>query len=252
MLIKNELLGYPRIEIFQDSDLYSFNTDTILLSSFVRVGNKTKKIIDLGAGNGAIPLYLSLKTKSPIYAIEIQENIFELLDKNIKHNHLENQIIPVLADIKGISKKLGMQSFDVVVSNPPFFKKDEHTKVNKNESIMIARHEILIDLEGIIKEASMLLNNKGGFYMVHRPDRLTEIINLMSKYNLVPKRLRFVQPRRTSKPNHVLIEAIKNGSEGGLNVLSPLVIYNGDKWTKEVLKIYNIGSDLNVVEPVKS
>lgn len=251
MLIKNELLGYPRIEIFQESELYSFNTDSILLSSFARVGNKTKKIIDLGAGNGAIPLYLSLKTKSPIYAVEIQVNMFELLEKNIKHNNLEHQIIPVLGDIKGIAKTLGMQSFDVVVSNPPFFKKDEHTKVNKNESIMIARHEILIDLEGIIKEASMLLNNKGAFFMVHRPDRLTEIINLLTKYNLVPKKIRFVQPRRTSKPNHVLIEAIKNGSDGGLNVQSPLVIYNKEKWTKEVLKIYNIGSDLDVVKPIK-
>lgn len=251
MRVKNELLGYPRIELYQDTELFSFNTDSILLASFVRINNRVKKIVDLGSGNGSIPLYLSLRTKRPITAVEVQENVFELLQTNIAHNHLEDQITPVCHNVKGISKVIGFQAFDVVISNPPFFKIHEQSKKNEHESVTIARHEVLITLDEWICEASKLLNQGGVFYLVHRPDRLTEIINNLTKYNLEPKRIRFVQPRRDKKPNHVLIEAIKFGMPGGLDVMKPLILFNKEKWTKEVLEIYNLGSDTYATKPAK-
>lgn len=251
MLVKNELLGYPRIEIFQDTELFSFNTDSILLASFVRINNKTKKIVDLGSGNGSIPLYLSLRTNMPITAVEVQENVFNLLKMNIEHNQLQSQITPVCHNVKGISDVIGFQAFDVVISNPPFFKKHEHSKTNEHESVTIARHEVLITLDEWINEASKLLNHGGVFYMVHRPDRLSEIMVSLNNYHLEPKRIRFVQPHRNKKPNHVLIEAVKMGLPGGLDVMKPLILKNKDKWTKEVLEIYHIGSDSYATKPTK-
>ena len=90
----------------------------------------------------------------------------------------------------------------------------------------------------------------GSFYLIHRPDRLTDILSLLRQYKLEPKRLRMVHPR-SQQPNHVLIEAVKGRLEGGLVVLNPLFVYNKDKWTKEILDIYNIGRDSYVTEPIK-
>ena len=113
-------------------------------------------------------------------------------------------------------------------------------QVNPNDKKAIARHEILATLDDIVKEASILLKSKGKFAMVHRPDRLVEILETLKKHHIEPKRLRFVYPKMGSECNHILIEGIKDGSKDGLRILSPLYVYDNDKkWTKEVLKIYN-------------
>ena len=138
-----------------------------------------------------------------------------------------------------ISKKIGKSKFDVVTCNPPFFKVGNH-QINPNDSKAIARHEILATLEDIVKEASFLLNTRGRFAMVHRPERLPEILELFSKYHIEPKRLQLVYPKMGSECNHILIEGIKDGSKDGLRILAPLYVYKDDNtWTEEVLKIYN-------------
>ncbi len=238
-IVCNELLGRELIKIYQDTDGFNFSIDSMLLADFATIGYKTKHICDLCCGNAPIPLYFSLRTKADMIGVEVQSHSYDLAVESIKENHLENQIKMVLGNLKGIHKEIGMHSFELVTCNPPFFKiGDNH--LNPNDFKAIARHEILANLEDIIKEASLLLNSKGRLAMVHRPDRLLELLELFRKYHIEPKRLQFVYPKMDKECNHILIEGIKDGSQGGLRILPPLYVYNdNDKWTDQILKIYN-------------
>lgn len=238
-IVKNDLLGRPALDIFQDTDGFNFSIDTMLLADFVSIPVRTKTICDLCSGNAPIPLYLTLRTSAKIIGVEVQEESYSLAIRSIQENHLENQITMLLDNLKGISSKIGKNSFEVVTCNPPFFKVGDHN-INPNDKKAIARHELLATLEDIVQEASCLLNTKGRFAMVHRPDRLLEILDLFRKYHIEPKRLRFCYPKLGSPCNHILIEGIKDGSAGGLVVLPPLIVYDeNNQWTKEVLRIYN-------------
>ncbi len=238
-IVCNELLGRPLLKIYQDSEAFHFSIDSMLLADFVSIPVRTKCICDLCTGNAPIPLYLTLRTKAKIVGIEIQKESYDLALQSVLENQLENQIEIQLDNAVGISSKIGKNCFDIVTCNPPFFKVGCH-HLNPNDRKAIARHELYATLEDIIKEASILLNTKGRFALVHRPDRLKEILELFSKYHIEPKRLRFAYPKLGSSCNHILIEGIKDGSSGGLVVLPPLIVYHDDnKWTKEVLKIYN-------------
>lgn len=238
-IVKNDLLGRPALEIFQDTDGFNFSIDTMLLADFVTIPVRTKQICDLCSGNAPIPLYLSLRTKAKIIGVELQEDSYNLAIQSIEVNHLENQIEMINDNLIGISSKIGKNCFEVVTCNPPFFKVGDN-QINPNDKKAIARHEVYAALDDIVKEASTLLNTKGRFAMVHRPDRLIEILNVFQKYHIEPKRLRFVYPKLGSSCNHILIEGIKDGSFGGLVVLPPLIVYDDNqKWTKEVLRIYN-------------
>ena len=223
----NELLGVPGIKIYQDYEMFNFSLDSILLANFVSIKKNDKMIVDLGTGNAPIPLYMSLNTDVAL--------------KSVKINNKEGQIHIINDDIKNASKLLGAYKADVVVTNPPFFKYIEgKSNINKNDEKTIARHEVLITLDELLCEASMLLKNGGTFAMVHRPDRLLDILNACQKYRLEPKRLRFVYPKENAKCNHILIECRKDGQPGGLMVLPPLIIHTNDnKHTAEVLRIYN-------------
>ncbi len=235
----NDLLGRPLLKIYQDSDAFQFSIDSMLLADFVTIPVKTKKICDLCSGNAPIPLYLSLRTKASIVGIEIQKESYQLAIQSVLENQLENQITILEGNAIGISSQIGKNCYDVVTCNPPFFKVGNH-HINPSSRKAIARHELFATLEEIIREAAILLNSKGRFALVHRPDRLQEILMLFYKYHLEPKRLRFVYPKLGGACNHILIEGIKDGSAGGLIVLPPLIVYQDDnKWTKEILKIYN-------------
>ncbi len=238
-IVKNDLLGRPALEIYQDTDGFNFSIDTMLLADFVTIPTRTKHICDLCSGNAPIPLYLTLRTSAEIIGVEVQEESYQLALKSIEVNHLEKQIKILNENLVNISSKIGKNCFEVVTCNPPFFKVGDN-QINPNDRKAIARHEVLATLEDIVKEASNLLNTKGRFAMVHRPDRLIEILEVFQKYHIEPKRLRFVYPKLGSPCNHILIEGIKDGSLGGLVVLPPLIVYDEDnKWTKEVIRIYN-------------
>lgn len=237
----NDLLGRPGLKIVQDYDMFNFSLDSIILANFVSIKTKDKLICDLGTGNAPIPLYLSLNTDADIVGFEIQKKSYELAQKSVKMNLKDNQIRIINDDMKNAPKILGEGSCDVVISNPPFFKYIEgKSNVNKNDEKTIARHEVLITLDEIINVASKLLKNGGTFAMVHRPDRLIDIIESLRKYHLEPKRLRLVYPKENTEANHILIEARKDGLSGGLKILPPLIIHTNDnKHTEEVRKIYN-------------
>ena len=237
-IVCNELLGRELIKIYQDTDYFNFSIDSVLLASFVSISYKTEAICDLCSGNAPIPLYLTLRTNAKIVGVEVQSHSYDLAMMSIKENSLEDRIEMINDNLVGINKKIG-NKFDIVTVNPPFFKIGNHN-INPSDAKAIARHEVLASLDDIVKESALLLKSKGRLAMVHRPDRLVEILDTFRKYKIEPKRLQFVYPKIGKECNHILIEGIKDGEPGNLRVLEPLYVYNDDnKWTKEVLKIYN-------------
>ena len=238
MEVINDLLGYPGLKIVQDPDMFSFSIDSMILGYFATINKKVNNIVDFCTGNAPIPLYLTLRTKAHITGIEIQKKVYELAVKSVKMNNKDNQISLLNEDLKGISSRI-KEKVDLVTCNPPFFKLNETSNINKSEYKTIARHEVKITLEECVQEASKLLSTGGYFSMVHRPDRLVEILEVMKKYKLEPKRLQFIYPKIDSEPNHILIEGIKDGNPG-LKVLKPLIVYENGKWSKEILEIYNL------------
>ena len=227
------------LKIIQRSDYFNFSIDSLLISEFINIQKSTKKILDLGTGNAAIPLFLSKKTSAKIYGIEIQEISYNLALRNININNLNEQIYIIYDNMKNYLKYFNMSFFDIIISNPPFFKINENVNfLNNLEQLSIARHEVEIDLDELIKISSELVKDRGYFYLVHRADRLSEILNILQKYKFEAKKIKFCYTTKYKNAKIVLIEAIKNGKTG-LTVLPSLIINkeNGE-YTDEVLKMF--------------
>ena len=227
------------LKIIQRSDYFNFSIDSLLISEFVNIQKNTKKILDLGTGNAAIPLFLSKKTSARIYGIEIQEISYNLALKNININNLNDQIYIIYDNMKNYLKYFNKGFFDIIISNPPFFKINENVNfLNNLEQLSIARHEVEIDLDELIKISSELVKDRGYFYLVHRADRLSEILNILQKYKFEAKKIKFCYTTKYKNAKILLIEAIKNG-KSGLTILPPLIINkeNGE-YTDEVLKMF--------------
>lgn len=237
----NYLLAYKNMKIIQRKDMFNFSLDTVLLSHFCTINKDLDVIIDFGTNNAAIPLLLSRRTSKKIIGVEIQKEAVDLAKKNIKLNNLENQIEIIHDNIKNFVKD--HKKVKLVVCNPPFFKVDEKSNLNENEYLKIARHEIKINLEQIIQSASKILDNKGRFAMVHRPDRMIEIINYMQKYDIEPKKIRFVYPKKGKESHIFLIEGMYKGNKG-LKIEAPLYAHENDgSYSSEVRKMF--GEDKN-------
>lgn len=227
------------MKIIQRADYFSFSLDSLLVAEFATITKSTKNILDLGTGNGVIPLFLSKRTKSHISGIEIQEVSYNLACRNIKLNKLEEQIDIIHDDMKNSLKHFRATSLDLIVCNPPFFKfNGEKKQLNDLDSLTLARHEITINLDGIIKTASSLLKDKGYFTMVHRVDRLIDIIETMKKYDIEPKKMRFCYSKLGKEGKILLIEGVKYGNPG-LRIMPPLIAHDEDgKYSKEVLQMF--------------
>lgn len=244
MKVINDLLNYNGLKIIQNPQWFSFSLDSVLLANFVRVSNKMK-IIDFCTGNAPIPLFLSTKTNSPIIGLELQKEVYDLALESVLINDLQDQIKILNLDVADVDKIYDTDTFDLITCNPPYFKVCECSNINDNKTKAVARHEIRINLETIFNKAKKILKNNGKIAMVHRTDRLIDIIYLMRNNNIEPKRLRFVYPFKDSESNLVLIEGAKNGNPG-FKIEPGLVIHNGDgKYTKEIENIFNGGKDEN-------
>ncbi len=234
----NDLVYFKNLKIVQNKNYFNFSLDSVLLPNFVNINKNHKMIIDFCTGNAPIPLILSTKTDAKIYAVEIQKEIYELAKETIEINNLQDRIELINDDVNNINKLFETDTFDIITCNPPYFKKNENSIVNNNNIKSIARHEININLEDIIKISKKLLKNGGSIYLVHRTDRLIEIIDLMKKNNIEPKRLRFIYPKVNKESNLVLIEGSKNGNTG-LKILPPLYVHNDDgSYTDEVIEMF--------------
>jgi len=236
---KIEDLQCNGLKIIQNKKWFCFGMDAVLLTNYCDIKNNSK-IVDLGTGTGIIPILLSgKKNYAKAYAVEIQEEVAEMARRSVELNNLQDKIEILNIDLNDAGKHLEPNSFDAVISNPPY-KLSNSGIVNPTDKKAISRHEIKCSLEDVIRTAAMLLKQYGRFYMVHRPDRLADIIWLLRKYRLEPKQIRFVHPRSAEKPNMVLIRASKNGNPE-LKFDPPLYIYdNEDRYTKDVYEIYGM------------
>ena len=222
-------------KIIQNTDYFCFGIDSVLLGNFVYSNSSKNIVVDLCSGTGVISVILSQKKKlQKIYAVELQDEMYSLLKRNIKLNNLEECIIPFKANIKDycVDKKV-----DIVVCNPPY--KEIGTGVqNENNVKYIARHEKECTLEDVFKCSSRLLKQKGRLYIVHKPQRLTDLISIARKYKLEPKNVRFVHPKVEASASIVLIEYVYCGGNE-INVLPPLIEYDDfGNYTREILEIY--------------
>ncbi len=244
MEVKNRLLNFDDMVIYQNDDWFCFSLDSVLLANFVTVGLRDKMVMDMACGNAPIPMLLSKRTRAKIYGVELQKEIFDLAVKSVKENGLEEQVCLINKSVNDVYLEMESDLFDVITCNPPYFRVDENSNVNDNMIKRIARHEVMLSLEDVIVASRKLLKNGGKLALVHRPDRFMEILMLLKKYNLEPKRVQFVYPKRDAESNILLIEAVKNG-KAGLKVLPPLVVHNDDgSYSDVVRKMY--GGDVDV------
>ena len=223
--------------IIQNPERFCFGMDAVLLSGFARA-KKQERCLDLGCGNGIIPILMEAKTEGKHFTgLEIQPESADMARRSVALNGLQDRIDIVEGDIKDASKIFGASSFHVVTTNPPYMTA-QHGLTNLYEAKTIARHEVLCNLEDIIRESARLLMPGGRFYMVHRPFRLAEIISLMVQYRMEPKRMRLVYPYVDREPNMVLIEGLRGG-KSRMTVEKPLIVYKEPgKYTDEIDDVY--------------
>ena len=224
-------------KIIQDPGRFCFGMDAVLLSGFARV-KRGEVALDLGTGTGIIPILLEAKTEGAHFTgLEIQPESADMAERSVRLNELEEKVSIVTGDIKDASKIFGASSFDVITTNPPYMI-GEHGLKNGADAKAIARHEILCDLDDILRESARILKPSGRFYMVHRPFRLAEIFSKMVEYRIEPKRMQLVYPYVDKEPNMVLIEGLRGG-KSRLTVERPLIVYEEPgKYTPEIYDIY--------------
>ena len=209
--------------IIQNPGRFCFGMDAVLLSGFAKA-KAGEKVLDLGTGTGIIPILMEAKTQATDFtALEIQEESADMARRSVAYNHLEDKIKVVTGDIKDASKLFGASSFHVITTNPPYMI-GQHGIQNDANAKTIARHEVLCDLDDILRESAKMLKQGGRFYMVHRPFRLAEIFSKMVAYHIEPKRMRLVYPFVDKEPNMVLIEGLRGG-KSRLTVEKPLIVY---------------------------
>lgn len=245
-------LEIKNMKIIQNKNGFCFGIDSVLLSDFAKEIKDNSRCIDLGTGTGILGILLCAKTNlSEIIGIEIQKDVAEMAKRSIELNKLEKKFKVINMDLKEIknNKKINnlnnnlkinleKNSFDYVITNPPY-KKINTGKINENEKKLISRHELTANLNDFIETASFLLKDKGTIFMVHRPERLVDILEKMRKEKIEPKEIRFVYPKINKESNLILIKGIKN-AKPFLKINKPLYVYNEDgSYTDEILKIYN-------------
>ena len=244
MRVKNRLLNFTDKIIYQNDDYFAFSLDSVLLANFVSIKLRDKKIMDFCCGNAPIPMLMSFRTKARIFGVELQKEIFDMGMDSVNENGMSEQIELINMDVNNLKSKFDAESFDVITCNPPYFKYQDDSLVNENEILTIARHEVKLKLEEIFVNANYLLKNGGTLAMVHRPDRMIEIINMMQKYGFEPKKMRLVYPKVGRDANILLIEGVKNG-KSGLKVLSPLYTHNNDgSYVEEIRKMFGGNEDV--------
>lgn len=225
--------------LIQKKDGFKFGVDAVLLSDFANV-KKKHKVIDLCTGTGIIPFLLYGKyNPSSIKGIEIQEDMVEMANRSVELNKI-NSIEFIHSDLKDIKFLKTLEKADVVTVNPPY-KLSNAGIVNPSDKLSIARHEILCNLENVIEASRVLLKDNGRLFMVHRPERLADIITLMRKYKIEPKRIRMVHPNKNKAPNIVLVEGQRDGG-AFLKWDNPIYVYNEDgSYSDQINEIYGRG-----------
>ena len=231
-------LEFNGLKIIQNKNGFCFGIDSVLLSDFAKNMRKNSKVIDLGTGTGIINILLSGKTTAKeLVGVEVQEEVADMAKRSVKLNGVEGKIEILNKNILDLKNIYNKGYFDVVVTNPPY-KKINTGLINEENKKMISRHEITANLRDFIHISSYLLKDHGEFFMVHRPERLVDILWTMREEKIDPKKIKFVYPNENKKTNLVLIKGVKNGNSF-LEFEDNLYVYNQNgNYTDEILKIY--------------
>lgn len=226
------------LKIIQNKEGFCFGIDAVILSDFAKDIRNNSLVLDLGTGTGIIPTLLCAKTKlKKIIGVELQKEVYEMAKRSIKLNKLEEKFEVINDDILNLNKYFEKNTFDAIITNPPYKKKNTGL-INSSEKKQISRHELTADLEDFIRVSKDLLRDKGNIYMINRPERLIDILELMRKYKIEPKILRFVHSNINSEPKMILIKGTKNANSF-LKVEKNLYIYNENgEYSDEIKKIY--------------
>jgi tRNA1Val (adenine37-N6)-methyltransferase len=226
-----------KIKLFQKKNGYRFSIDAVLLADFL-LNVKGGNIIDIGTGCGVVPLMIvSRKEHCKITGIEIQDSLFDLAKRNVKENGFIDRIDIIKHDIRDIKSIFKPGSFDIVTANPPYIKHDAG-RINPQEEKAIARHEITISLEDLIKTSKYLLTSTGKVVIIYPANRTIDLIELLRKESVEPKRIQMIHSKYKGEAKLVIVEASKSAKKGGLKILSPRIIYNDDStYTDEVERI---------------
>lgn len=233
-------LQFKGLKIIQNKKFFCFGIDAVLLSDFSKSMKNNSTIVDFCTGTGIIPILLSGKSDvKEIIGVEINKQVADMAKRSVYLNNLQDKIKIINDDLNNIRKYIKIDSVDYIVVNPPYKAKNSGI-INDKDELTEARHEVSCTLEDIIRESSKILKNGGGFYMIHKPERLADVFCFMRKYKIEPKYVRFVHSRINEPPNLVLIEGVKD-AKPFLKIQKPLYIYNENKeYTDEIKEIYNI------------
>ena len=234
MVVINDIV-LKDLKICQDDKFFKFSLESVLLPNFVNINLRDKMILDLCTGNAPIPLILANKTKAKIYGVELQKEIYELALKSVKINKKEDQIEILNEDVKNLKNIFNGDTFDIITVNPPYFKVLENSYLNQNKIKANARHENTLTLDELIKIVKYLLKNNGSFYMVHRTERLMEILDKLKENNLMPKCIQFIYPYEGKESKLFMVKAVKNGKIG-TKVLDAMYIHNNDMTYRNEIK----------------
>ncbi len=227
------------LKIIQRKTGFCFGIDSVLLSEFARKIKNNSCVLDLGTGTGIISILLTAKTNLKcITGVEIQGDVAEMAGRSVVLNNLEDRIKIINEDIRKLDKILKPGTFDAIVTNPPYMKDNTGLK-NENITKLISRHEVECNLQDIARISYKLLKDNGEIYMVHRPERLVDIMENFRKYKIEPKELRLVFSKQNEDAKLILVKAVKNGRPF-LKIQKPLYIYkDSGEYSEEILRIYN-------------
>jgi len=224
------------LRIIQSDEVFSFSMDAVLLARFASIPPRGR-VLDLCTGNGVVPLLLTTRSKASIEGIEIQPRLADMARRSVELNGLKDSIVIREGDLRELYKETGHGVYDAITVNPPYMPLNG-SDLKHNSHHAIARHEIHCTLEEVLQACSRLVRPGGKINMVHKPQRLGELITLMREYRLEPKRIRFVHPRANVEANMVLIEALRDGKPE-VRILPPLIVYNEqNEYCPELLEIY--------------
>lgn len=234
-----DILCNDKLKILQRKDSYRFSIDAFLLANFVRI-KKNERMLDIGTGCGIIPIYMAIRGyRNHMYGIEIQNELFKLAEKNSQLNGVSGQVHFFHGDIRERLTDVRKTTFQVIISNPPYTKRDTGRK-NPGNSRLLARHESSLDLEGLVSAASSLLTRKGRFSVIYPAKRLAEVVTVAASHKLELKRLRAIHPRESEEANLFLAEFLKEGGSG-VTFERPLYVYDSEGHnTEEICEYYDI------------
>ncbi len=223
-----ESIDYLRkwdLRVVQSVSGYRFAVDSLILPALATLP-KGGRIADLGSGNGVVTFVAAkLSPGSQVVGVEVQEDMVKRAKKGALLNGLEGRVKFILGSYAKIDSLFPPESFDYVLSNPPYWPRGVGRRPPERERYL-ARHEVAATLDDLVRAASYLLPSKGRFGVIFCAERTPELLERLRANRLEPKRIRFVHPKQRSKAQFIFVESVKNAKPGQCDIESPLFIYD--------------------------